>query len=406
MPEVVRRLVLSVYEEYYRRITTQKEKTEYVLSPNKQKQNSLKKRILVYHIQGLGFGGTEKALQSIANILCDNFDVYFLTSEEGPLKTRRAFINKKVRILILNYKYKETSYPFYISGMNPHIKDVISSYNIDLIITADSGYTQYPINTIRKIPIVMINVFGSPTLQKNIKLSLFISKTVRLHAERYVGIRREHSVVYLPLPIPPPLAKKRAVEIRDALSIPSDSFVFGRIGRSSDDIFDPIGLEAFKKIIKKHTNVYYLIMSPPLILRKIIEKEKIPHVYFLDPSSDEIDIWGFHYAINCLAHFRKDGETYGMNITESMSVGNPIITHKSKIWNAHLEYLDVDFSRIADPDDVNMYENYMEEYITIFSKEKIKWAHMQNKARQKANNLFLQKEYASKILPLISKLLP
>jgi hypothetical protein len=43
-----------------------------------------------------------------------------------------------------------------------------------------------------------------------------------------------------------------------------------------------------------------------------------------------------------------------------MICGNPIITHKSKIWNAHLEYLDNTNSFVADIDNVDQYAHALE----------------------------------------------
>lgn len=83
-------------------------------------------------------------------------------------------------------------------------------------------------------------------------------------------------------------------------------------------------------------------------------------MHFLDPIYAEEDVWAFHNAIDVLAHFRYDGESCGLNIAESMLSGNPIISHRSRIWNAHLEYLSQDNSFVAGIDDIDAYGNAME----------------------------------------------
>ena len=164
---------------------------------------------------------------------------------------------------------------------------------------------------------------------------------------------------------------------------------FGRIGRASDNIFDPIGIMAFKQVVKEIQNVHYLVMSPPPILRKIVEEQKIPNVHFLEPSAREKDVWAFHQANDVLAHFRKDGESCGLNIEEAMLCGKPIISHKSRYWNAHLEYLDDSFSRIAEIDNVEQYAEYMREFTELKQNGKI--LEMGKEAKEKAEKLFLIK---------------
>jgi glycosyltransferase involved in cell wall biosynthesis len=91
-----------------------------------------------------------------------------------------------------------------------------------------------------------------------------------------------------------------------------------------------------------------------------VKKNAIQNIHFLDPIYEEHQVWVFHKSIDVLAHFRSDGETFGLNIAESMICGNPIITHKSKIWNAHLEYLDNTNSFVADIDNVDQYAHALE----------------------------------------------
>ena len=144
-------------------------------------------------------------------------------------------------------------------------------------------------------------------------------------------------------------------------------------------------------------------MSAPPILEKIVSDEKIPNVHFLDPSADENDIWGFHYSIDALAHFRYDGETFGLNIAESMYAGNPILSHKSHIWNAHLEYLNDSFSRVSEVGDVNSYAKSMIEFINIKQHNIKNWVKMKEIAERTALQNFSEKKYAEKINTVIKK---
>jgi len=178
-----------------------------------------------------------------------------------------------------------------------------------------------------------------------------------------------------------------AINLRNSFGIKNTDTLFGRIGRASDEIFDPIGIFAFEKVTAGRDDVHYLIMSAPPILEKIVSERSIRNVHFLPPSGKESDVWTFHQAIDVLAHFRKDGESFGLNIAESMIVGNPIITHKTNLWNAQLEYLDESFARVAEQNDVEKYAKYMEEFAKI--KKTDAFTKMQEASKAKAETLFL-----------------
>ncbi len=405
LPVVVQAYLIILYESYFRYVCYIKEKKEYSTLSKTKNVKKGKKRILVYHVSGLGIGGTEKTLQTIVNNLCTDFDIFFLYSNKDVDVNRRNVINKHVQCIEFDYTKKDGTYPFYIHGMNPHIKNIIIENNIDLLITADSGYTQYPINTILNIPIILINIFGSPSLQKNILSTLFISNTVQKHSEKYTGTRKGNQTLYIPITLPPEEARVRAEEIRNSFGISKTDFVFGRIGRNSDSIFDPIGINAFKKIVSTHKESHYIIMSPPPVLEKIVKEENIPNVHFLPPSGNEVDIWGFHYSLDSLAHFRNDGETFGLNIVESMYAGNPIISHRSHIWNAHLEYLNKTFSRVVNKDDSENYAHYMQEFINLKRNNPTEWKTMRDNAHNYARNNFLEKQYTDTIKQIINNIL-
>lgn len=119
----------------------------------------------------------------------------------------------------------------------------------------------------------------------------------------------------------------------------------------------------------------------------------------VDPIYDDDMVWVFHKSIDVLAHFRSDGETFGLNIAESMICGNPIITHRSKIWNAHLEYLDSKNSFIADVDNVEEYADALEYFAKDTSWEKRRA--MGESAKKTAQELFYVDSYIQKIDTLI-----
>ncbi len=393
-PVFIRRILVSLWEFLYRVNTAKNVGRPYFKKRVKksQKGRDSKQNILFYHFSGLSFGGTEKNLQILAKYLDkDKYNVYFLYSSQGAEKSsdRREYLSGVgVNLIEFTYKSKDSNYPYVIKGMKPSIFEIIDDYKIDVVVTATPGYTQFPINVITNIPIILINIFGSPTVQKNIKKGICISHEVRKKASKYVG-EEGLEVMYIPTEGPLNDSSDRGLLLRRTLGFSEKDFVFGRIGRPSDEIFDPIGIRAFQNIVKEDESVHYLIMSPPPVLKKIVEEENIPNVHFLSPTSQEEDVWAFYSAIDTLAHFRYDGESFGLNIAEAMLSRKPIITHKSHIWNAHLEYLDSSFSRIAEKGNVDEYCSYMRELVEYKKNGKI--AVMGQKAFEKGSKLFLIK---------------
>ena len=398
MPKFIRFFIVRIYSEYYIfkiKVFLKKEYPEYLIK-NRAKTN-IKPRILFYHISGLSFGGTEKFLQILAKHLNYNkYDIYFMYSS----KPRYGFGNKSldgrldylkdtpINFIPFDYEKLENKYPYFVYGMSPSIFEVIQKYNIDLLITAGSGYSEFPFNVIKDIPIILLNIFGSPNAQKNIVYNVCISKAVARKTSAVIPKERL-KIMYIQSEEPTADSVRLGRELRQKLGILDDEIIFGRIGRADDNIFDPIGIRAFQKTIKEFPRIHYLIMSPPPILEKIVENDGIANVHFLPPSADENDIWAFHQAIDVLSHFRKDGESCGLNIVESMLCGKPIISHKSRIWNAHLEYLDDSFSRVADVDNTTQYADYLKFFAQDKDKTMIK--KMGELARQKAELLFLIK---------------
>ncbi len=395
LPLFLKRMVVRMREQLGKRkalkqLRLEKKDVSYVSTPHGGKKN-----ILFYHISGLSFGGTEKNLQILARHLNkERYNVYFMYSPKPRgssggirLDGRAEYVKSgDVELIEFDYASMDSLYPYVVHGMCPSVFEVLREKNIDLLVTAGSGYNEFPFNLINAIPIILINIFASPLVQKNVAKSICISQEVKKRVSQYVG-EKGLEVMYIPTEGPLSDSFKRGIGLRSSLGLSDNDIVFGRIGRADDGIFDPIGIRAFQKIVQTYPQAHYLIMSPPPILRKIVEDERIPHVHFLDPSFREEDVWAFYAAIDVLAHFRADGESFGLNIAEAMLSKKPVITHRSRLWNAHLEYLDNSFSRVAGIDDADAYASFMEEFVSL--KKEGKLAAMGDSAYQKGAPLFL-----------------
>lgn len=365
-----------------------------------------KKRILVYALHGLRHAGTERNLQLIANSLADKYEVFYMYGQDSDSDKRVVVLHKNIVLVPFTYTEVGVTLPNKIYDMSLRISDVISQHNIDCLITASPGYTHYPWNLVRDIPIVLLNIFGAPTLQPNVKKVIYNSNTTRKHAEKWIGQDSRAEVRYAPLfALPPPNVRELGSRLREKLRIKSDDFVFGRIGRDDDGIFDSIGIRAWQEIVAKYPNSHYLIMSPPPALVKIVREERIKQVHFLPPSSLELDVWSFHGALDAMAHFRFDGETSGVAIAESLSVGNPIISHRSHIWNAHTNYLTEPHSIVTNKDDVTAYAEAMEIFITDKNYQPELWATRKATAKSTGDINFCPIKYSGFINNVISEVL-
>lgn len=366
-----------------------------------------KPRVLFYHIDSLGYSGTSKFIQILAKNLDQNkFDVFYLypnkiVENSGFLDRYNYLRSTNINLIPFDYNFVTKKVPYFISGMNPDVKSLIKTLNIDLLVTPAAGAAQYPFSIIKNVPIILLNIFGEPNVQKNIQFHLCISREV---AEKIQPFVPKEKISILPIPTEKPNQtnlETMALKLRHKFGIADSDMVFGRIGRDDNSIHDSIGIEAFKIALNTNPNIHYLIMSPPPDLVKQVIEENIPHVHFIKTSSKEEDVWAFHAAIDVLAHFRKDGESFGLNIVESMLAGNPIITHKSHIWNAHLEYLDPSFARIAEQNDTFAYAKYLNEFANLKNTDDLKI--MGNLAKNKAEKLFLIENNIEQFSDLILK---
>ena len=155
--------------------------------------------------------------------------------EKNAEIARCALLDSRITLIPFAYDQNATPVPHRLTGMTTHLKEVIVRHKIDLVITASPGYAHYPWNVITEVPIVLLNIFGAPTLQKNIVSVIYNSETTRRHAEVWIGKDSRADVMYAPLfNRPPQTVRDLGSALRKHVGIASNDFVFGRIGRDSD----------------------------------------------------------------------------------------------------------------------------------------------------------------------------
>lgn len=395
LPAQIKLFILKIIDNYY--YIKYKKYANYTRNKTGAKRN-----ILIYHPSLFGYGGTEKNLHLLGEILSSEYKIFFCGADQNSPNNRKHILEKYGTILNFTYTKQDLIYPHFIHQAKPDIFSLIEKYNFDLIITASSGRIEYPLNIVRDVPILLINIFGAPAVQKNILATYFNAEVTKQAAEEYTGKNKSYKVMRIPVIKE---SSAQTSDLKNRLLIPSKSFVFGRIGRSDDNIFDPIGLLAFKKVLLTHPGSYYVIVSPSKKAVDLVKKHEINNVIFLPTTTKEDELWDFHYGIDTLAHFRIDGETQGLNICEALYCGKPVITHRSKYWNGHLEYLDSSFSRVADIDNIEEYSKYMIEFIETKNNNPEKWEQMCQDAKKCANRNFNKQKYSEQTLSHIKSLI-
>ena len=235
MPGFIKYFIIWLYSNYYIlkiKKSLRKKYPNYLF--NKKRERNTKPRILFYHVSGLSFGGTEKFLQIIAKHLDYNcYDVYFMYSPKPrPCFGNRLldgrlgyFNNVSVKFIPFNYEELENKPPYFIKGMSPSIFEIVNKFNIDLLITTGAGYSEFPFNVIKNIPIILLNIFGSPNVQKNITYNICISEEVANKIKSIVE-KEKIKVMYVPSEYPGDNSFENGKILRKKLGIKNNEIVF------------------------------------------------------------------------------------------------------------------------------------------------------------------------------------
>lgn len=304
---------------------------------------------IVHHSNLLGMGGTEKCMQYFLEYLKGaGHDCYCMHNRQvtDTLGSHREGLIKDLlgEFKVLAYSSEEEFYRL-IEGIHPDIFHVHRSGRAN----------EFPVVPALRRHIgkcVETNVFGGLDHTNVIDLTLFVNSYMLKESG---SLKRKADFLYNPVKLP---AHNR--NLRGELGISPGTFVMGRIGRPHDAIFDPISLRALKVIEDgMDYNVLYLVQSPPPIMIKTTREMGLKKIRFLTwPIVTDTDTSSFYNTIDILAHARRDGETFGLNIAEAMIHGKPVISHKSRIANGHRDFVKT-CGYFSGTDDYEQYAGYI-----------------------------------------------
>ena len=204
---------------------------------------TLEKKKIFHHLNGLGLGGTEKMVQILLGYLAKNdFQyehslAYKLSGDKDRLPYFRDALGAQK---IFGYKSEEQ----FLAKMEEDKPFVLHRYS--------AGIPEYPF-----VPEVKMHVkhFISTAVFADQDNTIDISKVIYVsqHLKMRAGFADNPDHVVLRNSVE---ARYSRTILREELKIPEKAFVFGRIGRDDDNIYDSINIRAYAKI--ENENTYFV----------------------------------------------------------------------------------------------------------------------------------------------------
>lgn len=354
------------------------------------------KTVILFQLNQLGFSGTEKAIYTFIKNLDKNkySNKIFFYSDIGTLtyyrrKLLSIFGGKYLQHFNLKYNInfaRKKDFEDLIGKDNVYIGtskkflDVCNSNKIDIIHFSRGSEEDFYTSLVDKIPnnikLVETSIFGKNSNSKYINRlsSIFFVSHWLMEQSPWVNLDQA-KVLYLP--IPKPISTDT---FREKYNIPLNAIVLGRITRPFMDNGEFI-LNILNNTIDNNT-FYLAIGSSEYLIEQTKNNKNIIHI---KPTTDEMTLSTFYNTLDILLHYRKEGETFGMNIADAMIHGKPVISHYSLRDNAQAELILGDKnSGIVVKDDIN---EYIIAVKTLIDNNNLRIEYGIN-AKEKANKLF------------------
>ena len=304
------------------------------------------KPIVIHHLNDLTLGGTEKMVQiHLSHFVKDNTFNHYLAYRAQGDKAREEYFKE-----ILGSE-KLICYDSHSTLLN-----IIRDKKPFILHRYSAGIPEFPfVKEIKEHTkhFVSTSVFGDQDDTIDISKVIYVSK----HVQWMVGQQESENHHVVRNPIEAPYSTK---DLREELDIPKYAFVFGRIGRDDENIYDPINIEAYAKVASGNT--YFVIVNPSGSARDDIKRLNITSAKFIERTTSEVRLSQFYNTIDVLAHARKDGECNCASIWEAAAHRKPVISHYGEIFNGHMETIQ-DSGFVVLPGDVNEYARIMKAFI-------------------------------------------
>lgn len=306
-----------------------REEDQYVLEAKNvaskiASENPLNKPIVMHYVHHLGIGGTAKVVQILGKYFQDdpNFHHTLAYKTHGELERVPLFEeafgkNNMVAIASIPEFYEV------IKKVKPFIMHRQTGGNPEFPFVPEvKKYTKHFIST---------SIFAGIDRVTPLSRVIYISNYMFHYCGKFGG-KLGGAIRQIGIPIEAPFTTE---DLREELGIPKDSFVFGRLGRDSNDIFDPVNLLAFARV--ETENTYFVVLSPSDIIKEKAKEYGIRNIAYVDKTLDDVRISRFYNTIDVLAHSRRDGECNPGNIHESFAHGKPVISHYAVPYNGQVQ---------------------------------------------------------------------
>ena len=281
-------------------------------------------------INGLGYGGTEKAACRWARGLkARGHEVTLLSLADGP---RRAELEQAgVSLKILRADAAEIAGA--LRSISPHAIHVHA---------AGQAVSEDPLGDAlallpQKIPVVQTNVFGrleNPREDAWTDFRLFISWSNCVQAARRSFRRldeqffRRNSVAVYPLDPDDGPSAAAVADFRAAHGIGPDEIVFGHLARPDPIRWDHQPIAAFHRAVRQNRRVKFLLREPPPeIARSLKQGPDAGRFLILPATTDAAELRLTTAAMDVVFHYSKVGETFGYGVAEPMNLGKPAIVN-------------------------------------------------------------------------------
>ena len=301
-----------------------REQDQYRMEAQQVKKNinlPFNKKLVVHYLHHLGIGGTAKVVQLLCkyfNKVQNKFHHVLAYKAHGELEREPYFEEILGKNNMISY------------ASVPELYEILKEIKPHILHRQTSGQPEMPFAP----PIVeQAKHTISTAIFGHVDESISLSRVVYIsnHMQHCAGIFGSH-IRLIGIPIEPPLTDE---DLRKELDIPQNAFVFGRLGRDDNDIYDPVNLNGFAQV--EDDNTYFVALAPSEVLKKKAVQLGITNIRYVDKTLDDVRISRFYNTLDVVAHSRKDGECNPGNIWEGFSHGKPVVSHYGIPYNGHIQ---------------------------------------------------------------------
>ena len=304
------------------------------------------KPIVIHHLNDLTLGGTEKMVQiHLSHFIKDNTFNHYLAYRSKGNKAREKYFKE---ILGTDKLLCYDSHSTLLNTIRHKKPFILHRYS--------AGIPEFPfVKEIKEHTkhFVSTSVFGDQDNTIEISKVIYVSKHVQWMAGHQES--ENHHVVRNPIEAP-----YSTENLREELEIPQDAFVFGRIGRDDENIYDATNITAYSKV--ENNNTYFIFVNTSNRSRSDIKRLGIKNAKFIERTTSEVRLSQFYNSLNVLAHSRKDGECNPANVWEAAAHRKPVISHYGTTFNGHLETIQ-DSGFVVLRGDIDEYARIMKAFI-------------------------------------------